>query len=160
MNTNVIPTLLIAYVEAFRKAFNKPGYTYFIGFIWALMLIPGRKRVTDIANACFFIDKHVSSFERFLSENKWSMNGVIASLVSLLLSHLGERLMVHGAYLCAEDATFARAKRAKRCRACRSGRTTAAILTVVAIYSDITGQFSDCSLHSEVGGFVFPYWQG
>ena len=102
-----VPTLLIGYLEGFRVAFNKPGYTYFTGFIWALMLIPGRKRVTDIANACFFIDKHVSSFERFLSEYMWSMNGVIASLVSLLLSQLGERLMVHGAYLCAEDATFA-----------------------------------------------------
>jgi len=102
-----VPTLLIAYLEAFRVAFNKLGYTYFIGFIWAITLIPGRKRVTEIANACFFIDKHVSSFERFLSEYKWSMNGVIASLVSLLLSQLGERLMVHGAYLCAEDATFA-----------------------------------------------------
>ena len=107
MNINFSPTLLITYVEAFRKAFNMPGYTYFTGFIWALMLIPGRKRVTDIANACFFIDKHVSSFERFLSEYKWSMHGVIASLVSLLLSHLGERLMVHGAFLAAEDTTFA-----------------------------------------------------
>ena len=29
LNTDVIPTLLIAYVEAFRKAFNKPRYTYF-----------------------------------------------------------------------------------------------------------------------------------
>jgi hypothetical protein len=46
--------------------------------------------------------KHVSSFERFLSEYKWSMYGVIASLVSLLLSHLCERFMVHGAFLTAE----------------------------------------------------------
>ena len=52
------------------------------------MLIPGRKRVTDIANACFFMKKHVSSFERFLSEHKWSMHQVIASLISLLLSQL------------------------------------------------------------------------
>ena len=53
------------------------------------------------------MDKHVSSFERFLSEYKWSMHGVIASLVSLLSSHLGERLMVHGAFLVAEYTTFA-----------------------------------------------------
>jgi hypothetical protein len=101
-----VPTLLNSYLKTFRKAFSKSGYTYFVGFIWALMLIHGRKRVTDIANACFFIDKHVSSFERFLSEYKWSMHGVIASLVSLLLSQLGERLMVHGAFLAAADATF------------------------------------------------------
>jgi len=102
-----VPALLIAYLETFRQAFNKSGYSYFKVFIWALMLIPGRKRVTDSVNACFFMDKHVSSFERFLSEYKWSMHEVIASLVSLLLSHLGERLMVHGAFLAAEDTTFA-----------------------------------------------------
>ena len=49
------------------------------------------------------MNKHVSSFERFLSEYKWSMHEVI---VSLLFSHLGERLMVHGAFLTAEDTTF------------------------------------------------------
>jgi len=78
------------------------------------MLIPGRKRVTDIANACFFMKKHVSSFERFLSEHKWSMHQVIASLISLLLSQLMDRLMVHSAFLLAD------------------GRITAATLTAVA----------------------------
>lgn len=69
MVKNYIPALLIGYLEGFRVAFNSPSYSYFKGFIWALMLIPGRKRVTDIANACFFMKKHVSSFERFLSEH-------------------------------------------------------------------------------------------
>ena len=86
--------------------FNSPGYSYFKDFVWAFMLIPGRKRVTDIANACFFMKKHVSSFERFLSEHKWSMHQVIASLISLLLPQLMDRLMVHGAFLLAEDTTF------------------------------------------------------
>jgi hypothetical protein len=107
MIENFVPALLIAYLETFRRAFNKSGYSFFKVFIWALMFIPGRKRVTDIVNACFFMDKHVSSFERFLSEYKWSMHEVIASLVSLLLSHLGERLKVHGEFLAAEDTTFA-----------------------------------------------------
>lgn len=106
MVNKFIPALLIGYLEDFRGIFNSPGYSYFKGFIWALMLIPGRKRVTDIANACFFMKKHVSSFERFLSEHKWSMRQVIASLVSLLLSQLADRLIVHGAFLLAEDTTF------------------------------------------------------
>ena len=57
-----IPSLLMVFLEGFRGAFNSPGYLYFKSFIWALMVIPGRKRVTDIANACFFLKKHVSSF--------------------------------------------------------------------------------------------------
>ncbi|MHC1623272.1 MAG: hypothetical protein ACXQTR_01620 [Candidatus Methanospirareceae archaeon] len=51
--------------------------------------------------------KHVSSFERFLSEHKWSMHQVIVSLISLLLTQLADKLMVHGASLLAEDTTFA-----------------------------------------------------
>jgi hypothetical protein len=39
------PALLNSYLKTFRKAFSKSGYTYFTGFIWALMLIHGRKRV-------------------------------------------------------------------------------------------------------------------
>jgi len=107
MVNNFSPSLLVGYFEAFREAFNLPSYSYFKAFVWAFMLIPGRKRVTDIANVCFFMKKHVSSFERFLSEHKWSMHQVIASLVSLLLSQLMDRLMVHGAFLLAEDTTFA-----------------------------------------------------
>ncbi len=47
MVNKFIPALLMGYFEAFRAAFNSPGYSYFKGFVWAFMLIPGRKRVTD-----------------------------------------------------------------------------------------------------------------
>jgi len=108
MVNNFIPSLVVVFLESFREVFNSPGYLYFKSFVWALMVIPGRKRVIDIANACFFLKKHVSSFERFLSEYKRSINKLIAALVSLLLSVLGERLRVHGAFLLAEDTTFAK----------------------------------------------------
>jgi hypothetical protein len=51
MIENFVPALLIAYLETFRHAFNKSRYSYFKVFIWALMFIPGRKRVIYIANA-------------------------------------------------------------------------------------------------------------
>jgi len=61
------------------------------------------------ANACFFLKKHVSSFERFLSEYKRSINKLISALVLLFIVGIrGERLRVHGAFLLAEDTTFAR----------------------------------------------------
>jgi hypothetical protein len=77
MANNFIPAVVIEYLEVFREAFNSPGYSYFRAFVWAFVMIPGRKRITDIANACFFMKKHVSNFERFLSEHKWSMHQVI-----------------------------------------------------------------------------------
>jgi len=106
MVNNFSPSLLVGYFEAFREAFNAPSSSYFKAFVWAFMLIPGRKRVTDIANACFFMKKHVRSFERFLSEHKWSMHQVIASLILLLLTQLADKLIVHGAFPPAEDTRF------------------------------------------------------
>ena len=102
----IFPVLLLVFLSHFREIFTAPGYGYFKAYIWAFMLLPGRKRVTDIANACFFVKKHVSSFERFLSEYKWSKSKLITSLVSLLLSQLGDKLLVHGAFLVVVDATF------------------------------------------------------
>jgi hypothetical protein len=49
------PCLLITYLSLFRDVFSSPGYEYFKAYIWAFMLVPGRKRVTDSANACFFM---------------------------------------------------------------------------------------------------------
>jgi hypothetical protein len=51
MKNHFIPALVVEYLEAFRAAFNSPSYSYFEAFIWAFMLVHGRKRVTDVANA-------------------------------------------------------------------------------------------------------------
>ncbi|MCD6455718.1 MAG: hypothetical protein J7K81_02860 [Methanophagales archaeon] len=48
MVNNFIPALLIGYFEAFRESFNSPGYSYFKAFVWAFMLIQGRKRVAEM----------------------------------------------------------------------------------------------------------------
>ena len=140
--------------------FSSPSYEYFKAFIWALMVIPGRKRVTDIANACFFLKKYVSSFERFLSEYRWSINKLTAALVSLLLSVLGEKLRVHGAFLLAEDTTFARKAGKKMPGVQRwkdySGNPDRGGYIILGI----TGQFLDCSFHFSDGGFVFHSWHG
>ena len=106
MLDSFFPALLIAYLEAFRGTFNSPGYSYFRGFVWALLFVQERKCVTNIARACFFLNKHVSGFERFLSEYKWSPDKVATSLVTLLLRHVGSDLWVHGALLLGVDTTF------------------------------------------------------
>ena len=45
-------------------------------------------------------------FERFLSEYKWSMDKVAASLVTLLLRNIGDGLWVYGALFLGLDTTF------------------------------------------------------
>jgi hypothetical protein len=51
----VFPCLLVMYPGLFRDVFSSPRYEYFKACIWAFMQVPGRKRVTDSANACFFM---------------------------------------------------------------------------------------------------------
>ena len=97
------PSLLIAHLEALCQAHSKPNRVYFQSFIWTLLLVEGKKCVTRIAEVCFFVDKSLNSFERFLSEYHWDLNEVIASFVQLLLDELGDKLKIYGAYLLALD---------------------------------------------------------
>ena len=78
------PVLLIAYLKGLCQVLSKPNRLYFQSFIWASLLIERRKCATRIAEACFFVDKSLSSFERFLNK-------------------LGDKLKVYGAYLLALD---------------------------------------------------------
>jgi len=100
------PEILIAYVLPFRQAFSKPGWQYFQGFIWAMLLTKGRKCVTQIGRTCFFVDRSLSSWERFLAEQQWDMNQVIFALVGVLKHELGDGLKYAGRYVIGIDPTF------------------------------------------------------
>jgi len=107
------PPMLLTYLEPFRQLFSSPSYAYFEAYIWGMMMVKGRKCITNIAHACFFLDRHIASFERFLSENKWDMNQVTRTLVRLLLEVLKDKLYIHGAFLLVVDATYC-AKNSKK----------------------------------------------
>ncbi len=100
------PTILITYLLPFRQAFYRPGWQYFQGFIWAMLLSGGRKCVTQIAQACFFVDRSLSSWERFLSEQQWDMHQVMQSMVSVLQEELGQGLQYAGRYIVSLDPTY------------------------------------------------------
>lgn len=104
--SDFFPTILIAYLLPFRQAFYQPGWQYFQGFIWAMLLSRGRKCVTQIARICFFVDRSLSSWERFLSEQQWDMNQVMLSLVRVLQEELGESLQYAGRYVIGLDPTY------------------------------------------------------
>ena len=59
----VFPELLLMYLGLFRESFSSSSYAQGVCMAGrSFMLLSGRKRVTGIA--CFFLNKHVSSFER------------------------------------------------------------------------------------------------
>lgn len=100
------PTILVTYMLPFRQAFSQPGWRYFQGFMWAMLLSTGRKCVSQICRICFFVERSLSSWERFLAEQQWDMNQVMLALVRLLQQELGEGLKYAGRYVIGLDPTF------------------------------------------------------
>jgi hypothetical protein len=103
---SLFPTILLTYFELFRQHFSSSSYVYFKSYVWAMLMLESKKTVTNITHVCFFLDKHIASVERFLSENKWDMNQVTKTLIHILLKALADKLYVYGALLLSIDTTF------------------------------------------------------
>jgi hypothetical protein len=99
----LVPALLTEYLALFRSHFTKPSFSYFSGYIVSLLLTSGRKTMSRVAHTCFFVERHLASWERFLAEYKWDLNAVLSRVLQELVTQLGDHLQVHGAYLAAVD---------------------------------------------------------
>jgi DDE superfamily endonuclease len=107
------PTQTLSLFQAFAPCFTAPSFAYFQSYMWAVMVVEGRKCMTRLARCAFFHQRDLSSWERFLAEHRWSLSAVTDRLVTLVVSKLGDTLQVHGAYLLGKDTTLV-AKTAKR----------------------------------------------
>ena len=99
----LIPLELFSYFLVFQCHFSKPNFIYFQGYLWGLLLVRGRRTMNNIAHCCFWVERSLSSWERFLSENLWDVNEVVKTLVTLLREKLETQLQVHGGYLAGLD---------------------------------------------------------
>jgi hypothetical protein len=108
-----IPLELLSYFLMFQSHFSKPNFVYFQGYLWGLLLTGGRKTMNNIAHCCFWIDRNLSSWERFLSDNLWDVNAVSNTLIKILIQKLEDDLKIHGGYLACVD-TLLIAKNGKR----------------------------------------------
>ena len=99
----LVPEILHSYLLLFRPHFTKPSFVYFSGYILSLLLTGGRKTMSRVANTCFFVDRHLASWERFLAKNQWNPTAVIRTLVEFLQTKLDDGLKVHGTYLAVVD---------------------------------------------------------
>ena len=107
------PPQTLSLFLAFESCFTAPSFAYFRAYVWATMVVEGRKCMTRLARCAFFHQRDLSSWERFLAEHRWSVTAVTARLTQLVVQRLGERLRVHGAYLLGKDTTLI-AKTSKR----------------------------------------------
>jgi hypothetical protein len=99
----LVPAVLFRYLTLFRPHFTRPSFVYFSGYILSLLLSGGRKTMSRVANTCFFVERHLASWERFLAENRWDPMAVLGTLLATLKTKLGAQLEVHGAYLAVVD---------------------------------------------------------
>jgi len=99
----LVPEILFAYLLLFRPHFNKPSFVFFSGYILSLLLTSGRKTMSRVAHTCFWVERHLTSWERFLAENRWDPTALFATLLDTLRVKLADSLKVHGAYLAAVD---------------------------------------------------------
>lgn len=104
---NFFPEIVITYLYHFRQAFSQPNFLYFQGFIIAFLLSGGRKCVTQMARFCFFIDKSLASWERFLANAQWDMMALSRQMMQLTQAELGSALIYACHYLVGIDTTFA-----------------------------------------------------
>lgn len=107
------PTQTLPLFHVFAPCFTGPSFAYLQSYLWALMVVEGRKCMTRLARCVFFHQRDLSSWERFLAGHRWSLTAVTERLVRLVVERLGEQLQVHGAYLVGKDTTLV-AKTAKR----------------------------------------------
>lgn len=107
------PAQALPLFQVFVPCFTAPSFAYFQSYLWALMVVEGRKCMTRLARCAFFHQRDLSSWERFLAEHRWSLRAVTDRLGTLVVSKLGAKLQVHGAYLLGKDPTLV-AKTAKR----------------------------------------------
>jgi hypothetical protein len=70
------------------------------------MLGTTRKCMTNIAQTCVFVERHLASWERFLAEAQWDLRGVSQTLMSRLLQQLGTSSYLWDAVLAAVDTTL------------------------------------------------------
>src|SRR5689334_13211321 len=107
------PAQTLSLLQVFAPCFTAPSLAYFQSYVWALMVVEGRKCLTRLARCAFFHQRNLSSWERFLAGHRWSLRAVTERLVRLVVERLGAQLQVHGAYLVGTDTTLV-AKTTKR----------------------------------------------
>jgi len=95
----------------FASAFAANNFLYFRGFMLGFLLLgEARKCVTNIARVCFFLNKNISCWERFLSQYQWDINDVrgklVRKLVRLINDQLHQQLFIFDAYLAWVDTTL------------------------------------------------------
>jgi len=92
-----IPLELIQLLLFSKECFTILTYKLFINFIWCLLVAEGKKTTRNIHRYCFFYKKNLASWERLLSQYKWSYPEVMEKLFVLLINTFPQQFLLWNA---------------------------------------------------------------
>ena len=90
------PAQTLPLFHVFAPCFTAPSFAYFQAYVWALMVVAGRKCLTRLARCVCFHQRDLSRWERFLAVSRWSLTAVTERLVTLVVAKLGAQLQCTG----------------------------------------------------------------
>ena len=61
------PAQTLPLLQVFAPCFTAPSFAYFHSYLWALMVVEGRKCLPRLARCACFHQRALSSWERFLA---------------------------------------------------------------------------------------------
>ena len=64
------PAQTLSLFQVFAPCFTAPSFAYFRAYVWALMVVEGRKCMTRLARCAFFHPRDLISWERWLAEHR------------------------------------------------------------------------------------------
>jgi DDE superfamily endonuclease len=100
------PAQTLSLFQVFAPCLTAPSFLSFQAYVWALMVVEGRQWLPRLARCVFVHQRALSRWERFLAEHRWRLSAVMACLVMLVVTRLGDQLQVHGAYVLGQDTTL------------------------------------------------------
>lgn len=86
----IFPELLLIYFDSMRPCFSRYSAPLFEGYAFGILLCNGRKCMKRIAGLCWFVDRHLNSFERFLADHQWSSSELTKCWYRLLIKRLSK----------------------------------------------------------------------
>lgn len=101
-----IPLELLQLLCQFDRCFTKGIFSYFVGIIWALLTSSKRKVTTNLKRQCFFVKKHIASWERFVSDYKWNHLEIANTMLKILVRKYIGNFTIHKKLLIAIDTTL------------------------------------------------------
>lgn len=102
----LFPDLIMLYLSSFHQCFSSWSRPFFNGYVLGLLLCNTRKCINHVASVCWFVDRSLSSWERFLSEHHWSIESLTACWVKLLFSRLYPWGLKMPEIICGVDTTL------------------------------------------------------